>query len=211
MVNKYVGASEVEQITEPVNIFEVEDFDTELDKVDGEAAKADFIASRVKKTCTEKMDEDPILFESLSKMIEEALAAYLAGRIGEGQYLERMLKIWNELKSNDSSNLPSSLRGKPDSMAYYRLILKTLQEAEGIDPDTDLKTIAANFAQQADEAIERNKVRDWKRKDDVKNAMTNDLEDLLFDLKKNLLPNLDSEVIDSILEQVMRTAVKRER
>lgn len=211
MVNKYVGASEVEQIIEPVNIFEVEDLDAELEKVEGEAAKADFIASRVKKTCTEKMDEDSVMYESLSKMIEDAIKAYLEGRISEGQYLERMLKIWNELKSNDSSSLPQSLRGKPDAMAYYRLILKSLEEAAVIDSETDLKSISAHLAEQTDEIIERHKVRDWKTKTDVTNAMTNDLEDMLFELRANQLPVLTSDVIDSILELLLRTAVKRER
>ena len=211
MVNKYVGASEVERIAEPVNIFEVEDFDTELGKVEGDAAKADFISSRMKKTCTEKMDEDPVLFDALSKMIEDAIAAYLSGRISEGQYLERMLEIWKELQSNDSSNVPPVLKGKADALAYYRLILKALESADGVDAGSDLKSIAANLAIQADEAIDRHKVRDWKRKEDIKNAMTNDLEDLLFDVKKNQLPDLAGEVIDSILELVMRTAVKRER
>lgn len=59
MVNKYVGASEVERVTEPVDIFEVEDLDKELAKVDGDAAKADLIVSRLKRTCTVKMEEDP--------------------------------------------------------------------------------------------------------------------------------------------------------
>lgn len=194
-----------------MNIFEVEDFDTELGKVEGDAAKADFISSRVKKTCTEKMDEDPVLFDALSKMIEDAITAYLSGRISEGQYLERMLEIWKELQSNDSSNVPRELKGKPDALAYYRLILKTFQDGLQADSEADLKSIAAGVALKTDEVIDRNKVRDWKRKDDVKNAMTNDLEDLLFDVKKNQLPDLAAEVIDLILELVMRTAVKRER
>ena len=157
------------------------------------------------------MDEDPVLFDSLSKMIEDAIAAYLSGRLSEGQYLERMLEIWKELQSNDSSNVPAVLKGKQDALAYYRLILKALESADGVDAGSDLKSIAANLAIQADEAIDRHKVRDWKRKEDIKNAMTNDLEDLLFDVKKNQLPDLAGEVIDSILELVMRTAVKRER
>jgi type I restriction enzyme R subunit len=211
MVNKYVGASEVEQIIEPVNIFEVEDLETELESVDGTAAKADFISSRLKKTCTEKMDEDPVLFQSLSKMIEDAIAAYLAGRLSEKEYLDRMLTIWNELQSNDASNLPPILKGKGDALAYYRLILKTLEESDGTPTEIDLKSISANMAIAADNIIDSHKVRDWKRKDDVKNTMTNDLEDLLFDLKKNQLPDLASETIDAVLESVMRTAVKRER
>jgi len=37
----------------------------------------------------------------------------------------------------------------------------------------------------AGEAIERHKVRDWKRKDAVVPAMANNLEDVLFDVKKS--------------------------
>lgn len=39
---------------------------------------------------------------------------------------------------------------------------------------------ANNLALKADEVNERHKVRDRKRKDDVKNAMVKDLEDLLI-------------------------------
>src|SRR5205085_8285307 len=57
MVDKHVGADEVKQIIEPVNIFDVDSLEDELAGIEGSAAKADFIASRVKRTCTEKMEE----------------------------------------------------------------------------------------------------------------------------------------------------------
>ncbi|MCR9202202.1 MAG: hypothetical protein NXI04_26470 [Planctomycetaceae bacterium] len=41
--------------------------------------------------------------------------------------------------------------------------------------------------------------------------MTNDLEELLFGVKKSQLPDLGGDMIDLILELVIRTAVKRER
>ncbi|GAB5444338.1 MAG: hypothetical protein Fues2KO_46870 [Fuerstiella sp.] len=89
--------------------------------------------------------------------------------------------------------------------------MKQLQEAQDTASETDLKSIYENLALQTDGIIEHHKVRDWKRKDDVKNAMFNDLEELLFDLKKNQLANMAGEVIDAILETVMRTAVEREQ
>lgn len=96
-------------------------------------------------------------------------------------------------------------------MADYRLIPKSLGETEGVPKGADLKTISCNLVWHADEAIDRNNVRDRKRKDDLKNAMTNDQEDLLFDLKKYQLPDLACEVTDTTLELIFRTALKRER
>ena len=61
MLNTYVQADEVIQVVEPVNIFEREAFQAEVDKARGDRAKADIIANRTKKTITEKMEQDPFL------------------------------------------------------------------------------------------------------------------------------------------------------
>jgi type I restriction enzyme R subunit len=67
MINKYVGADEVKSIIEPVDLFNIEDFERELEGIEGDAAKADTIASRMKKTIHEKMQEDPLLYKKLSE------------------------------------------------------------------------------------------------------------------------------------------------
>jgi len=49
MVNKYIGADAVKQLIEPVNVFAIDAFEHEIDSIEGDAAKADAIAARVKK------------------------------------------------------------------------------------------------------------------------------------------------------------------
>ncbi|WP_417737749.1 type I restriction endonuclease subunit R [Rosistilla oblonga] len=227
MVDKYIGADEVKQIVEPVNIFEVENLDKELEGIVGTAAKADFIASRVKKTCTEKMEEDPVLYQKLSEVIDEAIKAYLEKRLSEEEYLQKMFEAWKEAKEQGSSKVPSELRTDPEAKAYFRLLLEGFEKiaarsgegaesdpehAVGEEPATrnDLAGIAAETALKSKKIIDEKKIRDWVDNRDVENAMINDLDDLMFAAKGRYELALTGEDIDEILEGIMRVAKRRE-
>jgi len=227
MVNKYIGADEVKRIVEPVNIFEVDNLDEELDQIAGKAAKADFIASRVKKTCTEKMEEDPVLYQKLSEVIDEAIKAYLEKRLSEEEYLKKMFEAWNEAKEQGSSKVPVELRSDPEAKAYFRLLQEGFEQAversmkvAESSPDyvindasamrIDLAGIAAETALKARKIIDERKIRDWTDNRDVVNAMINDLDDLMFAAKGRYDLPLTSDDIDEILEKIVQVAKRRE-
>lgn len=209
MVDKYIGADEVKRIVEPVNIFEVDNLDEELEGIEGAAAKADFIASRVKKTCVEKMDEDPVLYQKLSEVIDEAIQDYLAKRLSEEAYLQKMFDAWNEAKEQGSSNVPAELRSDPEAKAYFRLLQEGFEKVADAERD-DLAGIAAETALKARKIIEDKKIRDWTGNRDVENAMINDLDDLMFAVKGRYDLLLTGDDIDEILDGILRVAKRRE-
>ena len=90
MVVREIGASEFTTIIEPINIFDVERSDAEIDQFAGAAAKADAIAARIKRVATEKMEEDPILYLRLSQLIQTAIEAHRAKRLSDQDYLKEM-------------------------------------------------------------------------------------------------------------------------
>ena len=227
MVDKYIGADEVKQIVAPVNIFEVDNLDKELEQLAGKAAKADFIASRVKKTCVEKMEEDPVLYQKLSEVIDEAIKAYLEKRMSEEEYLKKMFEVWNETKEQGSSKVPAELRSDPEAKAYFRLLLEGFEQAlerathvaeSSVDyvvnastsKRTDLAGIAAETALKARKTIDQRKIRDWTDNRDVVNAMINDLDDLMFAAKGRYDLPLSGDDIDEILEKIIQVAKRRE-
>jgi len=210
MVDKYIGADVVKQIIKPVNIFQVNNLADELEGVEGDAAKADFIASRVKKTCTEKMEEDPVLYQKLSEVIDEAIRAYLEMRMTEEEYLQKMLEAWKEAQEQGTSKVPSELRGHPDAKAYFRLFLDGFSRVAGVDKRPDLTGIAAETAMKTMKVIEDKKIRDWTTRRDVENAMMNDLDDLMFSVKGRYDLALSHADIDEILEGVIRVAKRRD-
>ena len=210
MVDKHVGADEVKQIIEPVNIFEVDSLEGELAGIEGAAAKADFIASRVKRTCTEKMEEDPVLYQKLSEVIDEAIRAYIQKRLSEEEYLQRMLNAWNEAKSQGAADEPAGLRGHPDAKAYFRLLREGFVKAAGEGIREDLPAIAAETALEAKKIIEEKKIRDWTSNRDVENSMINGLDDLLFGVKQRHSLTLTHADIDEIIEGIIRVAKRRD-
>ena len=209
MVDKYIGADEVKQIIEPVNIFEVDSLEEELAEIEGTAAKADFISSRVKKTCIEKMEEDPVLYQKLSEVIDEAIQAYLDKRLSEEEYLQKMLDAWNEAKEQGSSKVPAELRSDPEAKAYFRLFQEGFEKVAG-EGRNDIAGIAAETALKARKIIEEKKIRDWTNNRDVENSMLNDLDDLMFSVKGRYNLPLKAEDIDEILEAIIRVTKRRE-
>lgn len=209
MVDKYIGADQVKQIAKPVNIFEADELPEELDEIEGTAAKADYIASRVKKTCVEKMEEDPILYQRLSEVIDEAIQAYLEQRLSEEAYLQKMFEVFDEAREQGSSNVPSQLRSDPEAKAYFRLLQQGFKKVAG-EERTDLTGIAAETALKARKIVEEHKIRDWVENKDVVNAMLLDLDDLMFAVKGRYDIDLTGEDIDEIQEGIIRVAKKRE-
>src|SRR6056297_2603342 len=206
MVEKYIGAEEVREIVKPVDLFSIEAFERELEGIEGDAAKADTIASRVKKTLTENMEEDPILYKRLSEVINEAIAEHRAKRLSDADYLQRMRDSLDELRTSGASELPERIKEHSEAKAYYRVILEEL-----VDEDIDgLKELSADAAIKLDEILNSLKKRDWSRDLDTINKMKTEIEDYLYSLKGRHDLNWDWDTIDRIVEKNMEIAIKRD-
>jgi type I restriction enzyme R subunit len=208
LVNKYIGADTVKQIIKPVDLFNIDGFERELEGISGDAAKADTIASRLKKTCIEKMQEDPLLYKKLSEVINEAIAEHRAKRLSDAAYLERMKDALNETRTKGESDIPDRLKSEAEARAYYRVVLQEFsnEEIQGVAA-TD---ISADIAIKINEIINRLKKRDWVQDSNVKNQMKNEIEDYLFSIKGRYDLNWDFEVLDRIINENLDIAESRE-
>ncbi|ANE55317.1 type I restriction endonuclease subunit R [Methylomonas sp. DH-1] len=209
MVNKYIGADAVKQLISPVNVFAIDEFEHEIDSIEGDAAKADAIASRVKKTITEKMEEDPALYKRLSELIDEAIAEHRAKRLSDLEYLKRIRETLDELRGKTSSELPDILTHRDEAKAYYGVIQEPMAaySVPGVTPDV----FAAETAVKLEEIIREHKIRDWTRNQDIKNLMLNEIEDYLYSLKGRYELAMDLELIERITHQILSIAERRER
>ncbi|AMK75937.1 type I restriction enzyme R subunit [Methylomonas methanica] len=208
MVNKYIGADAVKQLIAPVNVFAIDEFEREIESIEGDAAKADAIASRVKKTITEKMEEDPALYKRLSELIDEAIAEHRAKRLSDVEYLKRVRETLDELRGKTGSDLPDILAQRDEAKAYYGVIQEPMAaySVPGITPEV----FAAETAVKLDEIIREHKIRDWTRNQDIKNLMMNEIEDYLYSLKGRYDLAMDLELIERITNQVLAIAERRD-
>jgi type I restriction enzyme, R subunit len=94
LIDTHVTSSEVVKLTEQVNIFDEQKFEEELAKVEGDAARADRIATRTKKSIHLVMDEDPALYKKFSEMLEQTISDWKARRLSDAEYLKKVREYY---------------------------------------------------------------------------------------------------------------------
>ncbi len=200
MVVKEIGAGAYNTFIEPIDIFNIERFDTEINSIIGDAAKADAIASRIKKVATEKMEEDPILYLRLSQLIQTAIDAHRAKRLSDRDYLQQMQEHLETARTRGANTVPTQLKNREQARAYYN-ILKDKLEAQIKKLD-----LLVSLATGIDDIIIQHKVRDWHTNPDVKNQMQNAIDDLVHDLKKTHNLFIPWKDLDEIVSKIMNIA-----
>ena len=206
LIDTHITSDEVMQLTDQVNIFEKEKFSEEVEKIEGKAAKADTIASRTKKTINEKIDEDPVFYKKFSKLLEEAINEWRQRRISDTEYLNRVTEVMNSVQKGADDSVPEKLKNKEVAQAFYRTVNEILK---GKIPEDKEQEISAEIGLHIDKLINKHKIVDWQIMEDVKNKMSQDIEDFLFNMKDQNALNIGWDEIDEIIEKSLDIAKHR--
>ena len=228
MLATYVQADEVIQVVEPVNIFEREAFEKEVENARSPRAKADIIANRTKKTITEKMDEDPFFYRKFSVLLEQTIADYKAQRISEAQYLAKVKEIMEAVRDARTDDVPAILRDRDLSRALYGTLKEKLGRTADVSGDggpvireqspisygdTEMQyrtdELLAGAACRIEDIIRKQAVVRWRENPDAQNRMRNDLDDFLFALQEEKGIKLTFAQMDAIIESSLRIARNR--
>lgn len=202
LLDTYVTSKDILQITEPVNIFDKVNFQKEVEKVAGEARRADIIASRIRKTIEEKYEEDPVFYEKFSKLLEDAISNFHHERITDAGYLESVKDIVVKVVDHRDDELPDILKDYEVAKAFYGIIKREFTY-QGIDlSPVDIAKISMDI----DKIIVENKVVDFHLHQDPQNKLINLIEDYLAD---NTSCSLSFDIIDDIIDGVMKIALVR--
>jgi len=108
------------------------------------------------------------------------------------------------VRTRTDKDTPDILKNYDVAKAFYGVVYEVISRTG--DSDGRKRDIAARVGIGIDEIILKHKVVDWHLKQDVQNAILNELEDYLHDH-----PELDLswEEIDKIMEKVLHIAKRR--
>lgn len=210
LLDTHIQAHEVIQLNPPVNIFDDEAFGAvlearEVESVRTPAARADAIAHALKKTITEKMDEDPAFYKKFSQLIEEAIADYRAQRISDLEYLKKAGEYRNSVVHKKHDDVPTRLEGREDAQAYFGVALPFLQQHPL--PEERAQEIAADIALAIDSSLQRHaKVNFWS--DDIaQKKVVNEIDDYLYDeIKAQHGVEMSIDQMDELIAKAMQVA-----
>lgn len=204
LLDTYVEANYVEQLTKEVNIFDqkmVQEALAEYGK--SPASKADMIASRMKKVININIDKDEAFYKKFSELIEDTIRAFQEGRIDEKQYLERILKTRDDMQAGHLEGVPESIRDKEKARAFFGALNGVLKEKGDV---SEIKNHLATAGIQIAAIVEKLTIRDWKKNIDIQNKMENDIEDYLIEHRKTMGVELTFDEIDEILAKCLKIA-----
>ena len=205
LIDTHISTEDVITITEPVNIFDKDKFEQELDKLTSPAAKADTIASRTKKTITEKFEQDPEFYKKFSELLQDVIAAYRQQRLSDAGYLEQVTEIMHNVQNKTGDDVPSPLINNEVAKAFYRKSKAVMQAHLG-DSHQELTT---EVALAIDTIIKNHLVVDWQYKTDVQNKMKQAIDEYFFALETEKGVSLPLEEVDSIIDSSLQIALHR--
>ncbi|HMQ97916.1 MAG TPA: HsdR family type I site-specific deoxyribonuclease [Ignavibacteria bacterium] len=207
LIDTHITSSEIMRITDPVNIFETERFQEEVEKAVGTAAKADMIATRTQKAITAKMDEDPAFYKRFSELLAQVIADFRAKRISDAEYLTRVKDLMQSVVNRTGDELPAILEGKDIAKAYYGICLEILDQYKdnGIDP----LQLAAECGIRIDEIISSNMVVDFHSNNVIQNLIRQEIDDYLYSINDMHQLSLTIDQQDTIIERSIEVAKHR--
>ncbi|WP_107790869.1 type I restriction endonuclease subunit R [Campylobacter concisus] len=192
LLDTYVNAQGVNELTKLVNIFETE-FDDEVQRVEGKNAKADTIISAVSAVVKEKMDSNPAFYKSIAQQIQDIIDEYKAKRLSEEEKLTKakLLKdlITGALKPNED-RYPKEFNGKKILFAIYDNLLDILGDVGLMDVEVVAKNLSVKFYEIYEKA---SKKPEWHKNKDVENEITSQMEDALWDVEDEYSVSIDEK------------------
>jgi type I restriction enzyme R subunit len=224
-----VQADEIVQVVDPVNIFEREAFEAEVDKATSPRAKADTIANRTKRTITEKMEEDPFFYRKFSLLIEQAIEDYRAQRLSDADYLSKMKSYMESVRKGRSSEVPQELQERDLARALYGSLKTEIgdhlntasgtangqmnEDAAAYNASSSGKAIKESLLAEAscqmEDIIRRHSIVGWRENEDAQNRMRNEMDDYLFEMQNTQRIQHTLEQMDAFIEAALRIARNR--
>ncbi|MFZ3171810.1 MAG: type I restriction endonuclease subunit R [Carboxydocellales bacterium] len=221
LMDTYIAAEDVIQITAPVDILNEQEFTDELMRLGSPRAKADAIRTRMSRRINEKWDENPSYYKKFSERIEEIINAYKEKRISEAEYLEKMHTVMQDFRKGYSGAVyPEKIKHNVHAQAFYGVIKEVLEDeslynasAGDVVKETkeiyNYENILADLATDVNIIIERHSKVDWHDNPDVHKRISQEIDGLLYLSKKKHFSELSYSQIDRIIENIKTVALRR--
>lgn len=182
LLDTFVSAKEVNELTKLVNIFETE-FEEEVQRVEGKSAKADTILSAVSAVVKEKMESNPAFYKSIAQQIEDVINEYKAKRLSEEEKLAKAKQLKDLITGMTKPNedkYPNEFKNKKTLLAIYDNLSDILDCLEVVDFELIVKNLTIKFDEIYAGA---SKKPEWHKNKDVENAITSAMEDVLWNIE----------------------------
>jgi len=202
LIDAYVGAGEVQQLCEPINLLDAAERNRVLeDQGKSTEAKADMIASATRKVIETELVKDPAFYKRFSKLLEEVLAALEAKRILAVEALAKIKDIATKVATHTEDDTPRELVGKDMARRFFGCVREDVAKYSTGNQDP-----AARIALAVVDRIRKHKIRDWRDNQDALNRMRGEIDDIFFQVCEEMGIQLPLETQDKLIDACIEVA-----
>ncbi len=206
LIDTHVGAGEVEQLYEPINLLDAGQRAQVLeDDSKSAGAKADMIAAATRHVIEQEIAKDPAFYKKFSKLLEEVIEAYHAGRLQALETLEKVKDIATKVTTHTDDDIPEALTGLDMARRYYGCVSQAMPTYGPADTNP-----GARIAMLIADRLAQHKIRDWRTNPDVINKMRGVIDDILFDVAEEAGIDISLEDQDAIIDRCIEVAMANE-
>jgi len=208
LMDNHIGATDILQITDPVNILDTAAVEAELNKLESDRSKAEAIASKITKSISQRMDENPVLFKKFYKSIQQTIEDYKTKRLTEAQYLSAMREHQDKIVNlKDSTNYPEKIRNKPHAQVFYSMLKEDMGQSSGkAIPDSEY----ANLSEAVETCVKENIKVGYQNNADVHNQIETNIIDALYNFYNNNGIDFDPELMEDLTKKLTKTIISRD-
>lgn len=206
LIDTHVGAEEVEQLCDPINLFDAAERQKILDEQGKSAeAKADLIASATRHAIEHEMAKDPAFYKKFSKLLEDVIAAMHEKRLAALEALEKLQDIATKVATHTDEGVPSELQSNDMARRYFGCVRESMAEYSvgNQQPSSDI-------ALQVVKRLSRHKIRDWRTNQDAINRMRGEIDDILFEVAEEHGVDIPLAEHDAIIDRCIEVAIANE-
>ncbi|KAA0439453.1 MAG: type I restriction endonuclease subunit R, partial [Candidatus Thioglobus sp.] len=195
LLDTFISADEVNQLTKTVNIFN-DGFNQEVERLIGSNARADAILSASSAFISEKMDSNPAYYEKLSRKISQIIDDYRNKRLSEEEKLANAKEIQQIILSandeDETGHYPEEIQDSPFAKAVYDNV------GEYFISGSNLTQAHIEFSVQVENIFQQRCQRpDWVNSTETKNNIHGDIQELLWNMGDKHKISFD---VDKMLE-----------
>ncbi len=206
LLDTYVGAGEVQQLCDPINLFDSAARQKVLeDQGKSTKAKADQIASATRRVIEQEMPKDPVFYRKFSKMIEDVLTALHEKRLEALEALKTIEGIAVKVTTHSDDDTPADLVGNDMARRFFGCVREplTTYTTGKLDPMAQIALLIA-------ERIKTHKIRDWRENHDALNRMRGEIDDILFEISKTENLEIPIDLHDKLIDDCIHVAIANE-
>lgn len=212
LIDKYITTEGDTLIVTPeFALLDTDQREVAIEKLTGQGAQADHIASKTLKAIEVRIQEAPELYRKLAELIQETIDAYHAQRISEGDYLRKAKEFEAAFQQERFDGTPAALQSYPVATAFYGVTKTLLANLNVQQPDSFYAALALGIDQRIRQAILENgrPMVDWQNNLDLAGEIRIEADDFIFEYCRANETTLPFDLVDQLIEGCLSIAKLR--